>query len=271
MPPIATTPYPTAEQCLNRARAALADAGMNGNAIVGDALTDDRAGVWELLNGAYGWLRRELANSGVQTFAKEQTLLNIPPVATLDPGVYVYMNFNVYNDGVSNHSPAFDGVPVLPSDLIIPLWMQQRRSGTLDRFIPDPPMGASHDGLPSRIKTTYSLEWEWRQDSIFTVGGLVALDWKIRYVPTLPSLAFTGNSQTDGAQQLSIIDSVDAIGLKLAAKFAKSVGSPKTEELDGDANEAKDQLIYPSVRQQQRGNFRRQGYSRRGRGWGNSY
>jgi hypothetical protein len=260
--PVQTSPYPTVEQVLNVARAALADAGTDpiSGLIVGDVLTDSRPGTFVHVQAAYEWLQAELENNGVTTFCKTTTLVGLPPVATQDPGINIFIGFNGNNDGVTNHA-----TPALPSDMKIPLWMQQRQSGTQNRFVPDPPQTSSNDGLPSRVKTTYSVEWEWSTDQINMVGAILSLDLLIRYRVRLPVL-------TIGTQQVLIADSLNPLGYMTAGMYSQSVGGAGAEGMIEQAKMLCDQIITQTTQQQQRGNHRRMGYAAwRHRGWGSSW
>jgi hypothetical protein len=253
----AITPYPTAETVLNVARAAMADAGVDpiSGLIVGDVFTDDRPGTLVTLQAAYDWAQSELANNGVETFAKTTIIQNVPATATTDPGLEVHLSFTGYFDGVNNNA-----APILPGDLRIPLLLGQRQAGVPNAFMPVDP---ANDGLSSRAKTTYLTEWEWRGDAIYTQGALLALDWKLRYIPYLPKLTLAGGGQ----QNLLVLNCENAVGYKAAALFAASVGGEGAGTLEEQAKGFLEQMVVQTSRKQQRGNHRRIPYSaRRGRG-----
>jgi hypothetical protein len=253
MPFVATSPYPTVETVLNVARTAMADAGVDpvtGN-IVGDVFTDDRPGTLVIIQSAYDEVQTELTNNGVETFAKQATVTGIPPVATVDPGAEVSLGFTGYFDGVQNQ-PGF----TLPADLRLPLLLWQRQSGAMMSFRE---MHASKEGLPSRVKTSYSPEWDWRSDAVYMVGALLSLDIKFRYIPYLPKLTLAGG----GAQQLLILNCENAVGYKAAALFSASVDGEAADKLDARANKYIEQMCIQTQRKLQRENFRRIPYSRR--------
>lgn len=262
MPGVATSPYPTVETVLNVARAAMADAGVDAisGEIVGDVFTDDRPGTLVTLQSAYDYVATELTNNGVETFAKTLVISNVPPVLTMDPGIDCVMGYSGYFDGVKNNQSA-----ALPPDMRLPLWLQQRQSGTLNVFTPNPPQGACNDGLVGRTKTSYSYDWSWETDGIRTPGGLLTLDWKLRYIPFLPKLTLAGG----GTQLLLILGCENAVGYTAAAMFSASTGGEAASALMGQADIFIAQMCTQTTRKQQRQNHRRKGYSAgRHSGWG---
>lgn len=259
MPGIGVSPYPVVEDVLNYARSKIADAGVNSGTglIQGDVLQDSRPGTIVLLQSAYEYVQMKLGIGGVEVSPADAIIAAVPAAGSTDPSIFVNLGFSQYNDGVTNW-PAF----FLPPDLKMPLWIQQRIAGTQQYFIPDPPAPRCNDGLPTRVKSTYSPEWEWRGDAIWMCGAVQALDMRIRYNRRLPRLAATN-------QNVLIVDSWNAMGTTLAWMFTQSLVAEVGTALKNEADGHIEDIIKQSARAQQRGNHRRQGYSqwRRG-GWG---
>ena len=234
----------------------MADAGEDSvsGLIVGDVFTDDRKSTLVTVQAAYDFVQTELSNNGVGTFAKTTIIQNITPVQTQDPGIEVSLSYTGYFDGVNNNA-----TPVLPVDLRRPLVLGQRQAGVLTGFTPMFPV---NDGLPARIKQSYSTEWDWREEKLYMVGALMSLDIKCRYIPFLPKLTITN-------QNILILNSENAVGYTAAAMFSASVGGEGAGGLWDNAKEFIAQLCTQETRGQQRGNHRRQPYSiARRMGWG---
>src|SRR5580765_2523216 len=95
----------------------------------GQYFTDVR--LLPFVNSAARRIARELANNGQTTLIEEEPgfALTIPPVLVMDPGQQVQLSFT----GVSgNVTPAAN--PTLPADLIFPLKLWERTTGSVENF-----------------------------------------------------------------------------------------------------------------------------------------
>src|SRR4051812_11559149 len=128
IPPSTAAPYDTAEYVLNLARAIANDAALT---IDGNLLADDQPYTYVLLNQAWRTLQRKLANSGYERLLREAVLTGFAPVLIPDPALQVYVNWSEYWNG----SNVYDS-PVLPQDLILPLRLWERPTGTTSQFQP---------------------------------------------------------------------------------------------------------------------------------------
>ena len=256
LPPTTALPLDTVDTVLNFSRARINDAitGIGGN-----LLADTQPYTFTLLNAAFRHLQEDLANAGCPAFTNEAVLLGLPVIANTDPSIQQWMSCQYFFDGTSYYNS-----PVLPFDCILPLRVWERQTSTQSRFVE---MQPANDGLPDNVKTNYNGIWEWRQNAIYIPGGLLSVDMRIRYASYLADIASSGTAT------VPIIRCADALAHYVAAEFAFSRGSA---EANGVANsfmamgqQSMKRMINRDARREQRGNHRRQGYSKgRHSGWG---
>jgi hypothetical protein len=222
-----TAPYDVIETVLNAARVRLNDA---IQALGGDILTDAQPFTLPFVNNAWRVMQNMLASLGVQRLKRQTVLMNAPPVAGADPINNVTIDWAGANDGVT---PFF--LPVLPQDLIFPLKLWERQTGTTDPFIE---MDQLDNGLPTVRKQQWNLSWEWKDDNLVLQGAVVATDIRVRYLAYLPDFTSltAGGPPPAGLgpnQPVLIMRCVDAFANYLCAEVAASRG-----DLDAKAFEA---------------------------------
>lgn len=216
------------------------------------------------LNSAIREVYRELRNVGQPTLIKDNVIVSgLTPInsptqglGAYDPAVQVYLGFGGYFDGVS-----VNGDLLLPSDVITVERVWERQTGSNDLFIP---MEQPQFGLPSRYQGVRFLEWEWRNDNIWMVGSTQTNDLRLRYWASLPQ--FFSQTLDFNSTYVPIIDCVDAIAYKTAAKYANMLGAPAAGDLKLEAAEQMRQLKLAQVRRSQAVNYQRPQY-----GNGSSY
>ena len=99
-------------------------------------------------NSAYRQVQLKLMNVGKQTFTKDVgnfPPITIPAVATVDPGLQIQLRF----DGISGNIPNPANSPTLPEDMLEPLQLWERPTGTTNDFIPMVNLTA-HGGIPEQ-------------------------------------------------------------------------------------------------------------------------
>lgn len=166
-------------------------------AILARALCNDQSGslfsdsyLLPFLNAAYRNTQIALANAGKQSFTEDYVILSIPAVTAVDPGLDVEVAFT----GISgNVTPA--NTPALPGDLIEPLELQERLTGSTDLFRPINNMTA-HGGLPSLPQDGALRYWEWRGDALCFIGSTQANDVRLRYRKGFAGFAVTNATGT---------------------------------------------------------------------------
>jgi hypothetical protein len=252
MPVIAVSPYDTAETVLNFARAHANDMGLSAAGSPG-GLADTNPQTFPLLNIGWRMLQRVMTNYGLGTFVQTATIPQIPVAGSSDPGLQMYISFTGTFDGVRMWP-----TPYLPPNMLGPLWLKERQSGTQNRFVP---MGPTNDGLPSRAKSLWLRQWNWETDVINLVGATQVNDILIRYNEYFPDII--PDPQGLGSTQIPLLRCADALGAYTAAAWGASRGSQATAGLLAIGEEAVKQMALTASRQKQRGNHRRRPYSSR--------
>ena len=248
MTQVQTGTYPLAENVLNFARAVINDM-LRQQA--GAILTDTAPFTTIFLNGSVRKTQRYLANNGLFSQVIDNAILTpITPVANGDPATQVSISANGYNDGVNTH-----GNVVLPPDLILPLSLMQRQTGSGAQFTP---MQPSKQPLQSRIPGPYFGDWEWRDDGIYMVGCSNTMDIRIRYEAQIGRISQTANYSTTS---IPIRDGEDALGWGIVMLYAISRGAAQRAEAKAMWTEECDTLINRYVRKDQRIAVRPRGYA----------
>lgn len=206
-----------------------------------------------LLNSAYRFVQDKIANQGYETPISEAVLLAIPPVplAVQDPATQVYVGYDFYFDGLNLMNPTtLIPAPVLPLDMLIPLVVKERQTGTKAVFRP---MGMANDGLSQRMQTAYQQEWEWRGDRLYMPGANQILDLWIRYQSYFAEL-------TQGTDQVRIFHGANAIAYTIANRFSNPRGGDVSGHYVSERDEEIRQIVMRSSHKNARKNVRRQPY-----------
>ena len=163
---------------LNTCRLRLNDKMPSLQAYSGKLLDETQATTQQAFNSGWRVLQEDLAECGVERFKGDTVISGIPPVTNPDPASKCSISWSAFFDGTN-----FQAQPVLPSNLVTPLWMSERQSGMNWQF-PNPKypnMECCVDGMPTPIKTQRNRFWEWREEQIFFPGSLVPMDFRIGY------------------------------------------------------------------------------------------
>ncbi len=249
-----TTPYDSATYVMNAARVICNDAGLG---LAGNLLADTQPYAATLLNMAYRTLQEDLTDAGVETMAEETTIVGVTAsAAPTDPGIYSNISYTGYFDGVNNFN-----TPVLPADMVGPLRLQERATGSTQQFIPMFPV---NDGLPSRVKQGRLIEWNWDNDKIWLVGATQSNDIRLRYNRFLPELVLGANPSA-----VLILRSDRALAYKISQIFAEGRGSELAGSFETSYQAFLKRMTSRTARRKQRGQHRRKPYgSATHQGWG---
>src|SRR6516165_11614613 len=183
MTQVAEGTYPIAEDVMNLARALINDM---IRATGGQILTDTAPYTIFFLNSAIRKTQRYLANNGLLSNVVDNAILTpITPVANQDPATQVFISALGYYNGTNTLSSV-----VLPPDLILPLSIAQRQTGSGAQFTP---MMPAKGPLMSRIPGPYFGEWEWRNDAINMVVSKNVMDIRVPNKAPLRGLSPTKN------------------------------------------------------------------------------
>lgn len=250
MPAILTGPYDNAEYVLNLTRSIINDAALS---IAGNIFADNQPYTFPMLNAAYRNLQEILADAGVETFIRTTQLLLIPVVDPVDPGTQIQISYV----GTFNGSAFFEN-PQLPWDMMMPLRLRERESGTFNYFSPMYPV---NDGLPSVVQTPNLRYWDWQTDKIYMPGATQINDVELRYLAYQPDLL-------DGTSPVLVLRCAQPLAYLTAFEFARSRGSALADTFKAQAMEMLDEMIDRTAKRTNRGNHRRMPYGQSMRaGW----
>lgn len=241
---------------MNLARALVNDseAGATGTPGEGRTLTDGAPFVLPFLNSAIQTAARRLENVNVTTFTVDEFIMTVPAMPNPDPGVQVNISYVGYFDGTGNNP-----TPLLPSDILIPLELWERPTGTTLDFQPMNQVSV----LPSVLQGPRFGVWEWSQNQLNFLGCMQKTDLRLRYksqvVPKLVQPDIVNFSNII----IGIADIGDLLGYLIAAKYIGArvgmVPPAITDEIEGIIG----QLQLRFVRAQQAITYRRPEYDSR--------
>jgi hypothetical protein len=247
-PSAQTGTYPIADEVMQLARAMVND--MLRDA-AGRILTNTAPFALVYLNSAIRRVQRYFANNGLENFIKDNVILaGIKPVATTDPGVQVTISSTGYFDGINMNAQ-----PVLPADLICPLRVSERQTGSGASYSPMNPVRG--DGLASRVPGQTFDDWEWRNDNLNLNGSINTMDLKLRYEASIPPIG-TGANLAQVA--IPLRDAHEALATWVVWYYAFARGSMLLSKVEQVAKEAMDEVVGRFVRKDNRIAYRPKGF-----------
>lgn len=224
----------------------------------GEILTDSAPFTFPLLNMAADYLTKKLTSNGYKTFVFETLLTPVTPcnfpnlgLGGADPGQQVNISDVGYFDGSEQHYP-----PALPSNLMVPLRLWERQTGTQEYWHP---MEEVTDGLPSVSQGERLGMWEWRTEIIWMPGATQENDLRLRY-------------EADAVQFATVNDSVEIRGSQsalanyLAAVFVNSRNPQAAASFSAAGDDFTEMIIRENTHALQRKTVTRKSYGLRGRG-----
>lgn len=247
-----TAPYDPCETVLNFARVIANDCAIS---LAGNLLADSQPYTFTMLNLAWRKLQDRLVNNSLENFPVELIISAIPAqvgAALQDPSIQSRLGFDGYADGNPN---SLNAAFVLPQDLELPIKLWERPTGQNAQHVEMFPVS---DGLPSRAKSTMLREWEWRDDSLWFVGASASVDLRLRYQREIADMV------ADGQTPVPLLEAAVPLAYLVVEIFAMGRGSTVTQQFGIEKENSIKDLINKTTRKKQRGNFRRQPYSRRG-------
>lgn len=241
---------------LNFARVLVNDA---QGGISGQDLADARPYTWPLLNLCYAKLANWLEDNNVESATYAEAIVTLPVSAdSQDPAAQSRLGY----DGFTDPAGFFFETPTLPPDMLEPLQLWERPSGQNRPFRE---MSQRLGGLGAKFGGGPFREWEFRQNSIYLLGGaFTKVDLRFRYIPSLPELV-----QPTGDQPAPVIwfaRAGEALAYMVAAEYAEIRNSANAANLRAKANEQLQILANKSAKRSNQSQVRRRGYGfQRGR------
>lgn len=249
MPGVGTSPYPTAELVLQNARAICNDAALS---IAGSILADTQPYVFPMLEERYEYLQDRLITEGANTYSEYGIVTGLLPAGSTDPTTQVELLYTGYYDGVTLHAS-----PTLPADLLEPLELWERQSGTQNYWIP---MAQASDAIGARAQSSKMRIWDWETDILYMQGATQSNDVKIKYLRFAPML-------TSPTSPVLIVRCIPALAALMAEAAAKSRGGTEAAAMfKQQAEEAIKMIISRTARKEQYAKFNRIPFRSRRRG-----
>lgn len=273
IPPQPGGVYDSLSTILNSARFRMNDKLKSLQPFSGKILDETIPSTQQAVNNAWRKFQSSLSSCGVEKFKGDIVIPNIQPTTNLDPASRCSISWFNFFDGTN-----YQATPILPSDLVIPLWMSERRAGTQFPFPrPESPnMRNMTDGLTLTYKFQANREWEWRDEQIFFPGATLAVDFRIGYRRYLRDFVDVG-LQRWWTLDVPLIRCQDPFSMWICYEFcmARSVDGDGQEQMLAVAAACKEEaeaatMIYANdtAMKNQRDNVRRIPYGRHGRGRG---
>jgi len=256
------TLFPTLDAVMQLVRSLVRDTFAGTGGQQGRIFTNDAAFTLPLLNDGIDWLNRELRNNGVTYPIRDGVVIfQIPPQAVQnDPAFFVSIGFDGYFDSQQMH-----GTKKLPGDLMQPLVLRQRVSGSNTNFAY---MSEAMEGLITAFPQQNFGQWEWRDYQIWLNGSFQTMDLMLRYIAgQLPYSTLPADFSTT---IIHIQDCKTALANKMAQLYLeRNNGDPGLAAAkEKAADKALDSMAEAYVRQQQTINRRRPSYGGGGSGYG---
>lgn len=215
--------------------------GKTGTAGEGRTLTDSAPFTVPFVNSAIRKIQRVLENNGVGTFTVDNWIMQPTAFPNVDAGSPGWIGYTGYFDGTQLHA-----FPALPPDLLIPLQLWERPTGStlgFQRMTLSTP-------LPSCTQSGYLRVWDWTSDQINIVGSTQNQDVRMRYKARAISAVVAGTDFTEAF--ITCVDCQDALAYEIAYQYAAARGSlPTLPNLKGDRDEAITGMVNRYVRMQQ--------------------
>lgn len=264
IPPTSAPPYDTATDVLNAARARLNDDIKTLLPTGGKLLANNQVFSQQVFNTAWRKFQEALSNWGYSRLRRTAIIQALPQGGTLDPGIPAWLDWTGYYDG-ANFWP---GQPAAPSDMILPIRIEERQTGTNATFCQ---MENVVEDLPTWQKCNRNGFWHWEDDKIFMPGAQLSVDLRIRYNFFLPDIEDIGTDPWFSLP-VPITHCTDSLSLYVCAELARArlvelEAAPYYEEAEAMAK----LLMNRDVQQKQRVNLRRQSRSGRLEGYNRDY
>lgn len=240
--------YPIADEVLQLSRALVNDMLRDKG---GRILTNSAPFSIVYLNSAIRKVQRHFANNGLTNYVKDNVILpSMPPAASSDPSVQVAVSISGYFDGVKQNAQ-----PTLPADLILPLAVWERITGSGASFTPVAP--CQSDGLPSGVPGGNLGTYEWRNDALNFVGSLNPIDLRLKYEGAIPAIGAGVDLTTIS---IPLRDAHEALANWVIYFYGFARGSELRAEAKKNAEDEMDEVVHRYVRKDQRIAYRSGGY-----------
>jgi hypothetical protein len=196
---------------------------------------------------SYRRINKALGNIKSATYIKDNALLIVSAIPAIDPSVQVAIT--------DSTAPPNQ----LPTDLLVPLKLWERRSGSSDVFQEMTDL-TDEGGLPPEPQGSQLIYWEWRLDGLYFIGATQDTQIRIRY-QAIPA------DVTSPVASVLLRDGQNAMALLTAAMAGLSRGSPLAGNYKEQGDDALEAMKDSVIHQMQNQVRRRRPYSSRNRAY----
>ena len=259
-PPAPTMPADTVDSVLNLVRTKMLD---TIGSLAGDILTDAQPFMQEYANAGWRELQFFLATLGYSVFKMPFIGLAYPVVDSVDPALWTSLTWsNFVNASGTEYAPPV--VTVLPQNMILPLKVSERLTGSQSRF---QHMQMAQDSLPETRKGPYNGFWIWENNTLYMPGSIYSMDLRMELAIYLPDFVTVGTVLWN-QQPVPIVRAKTALAYFICDEIVQA-----REDLSGSftakAQAAARQIYNIEVSQKQRVPTQRRPFcGRRGDGYG---
>ncbi len=254
MPITSANNYPSLGEIGDLVRSMVNDdkKGLTGTAGEGQILTNNSVTLINFMNSGLRYIYRKIRIMGRPTLIRDNYLwLGLTPVnSSLGIGVpnqavQVSIQNVGYFDGLG-----FNSSFILPTDMLYPLEMWQRTTGS-NSFAP---LNQAEGALAPRNQGVGLGQWEYRDDGIWMNGSVQTMDARLRYVATFQAL---DNANVDWDNTfIPITDCEEALANYIVYLYAKRLASQGSAQvmlpqLKADAMSSISDLRQMNARQRQ--------------------
>lgn len=262
-PPAVNAPFSTVDDVLNLVRSKMNDA---IGSLAGDILTDQQPFMQELSNSGWRELQFFLATLGYSPFTVPFLGQAYPAVDSTDPVTWTTLSWTqfVNASGAIFAPPTID---VLPQNMIMPLWVEERITNSNSRTCK---MEMAQDRLPQTRKGPYNGWWKWENQVLRMPGSIYSMDLLMELAVYLPDFNTTGAPPTQVfwyQQPVPLVRAKNALALFICDEVIK-VREDMSGTFRTQAETAAKQLYNLEVSQKQRTPSQRRPY---GAGWASGY
>lgn len=217
-------PYPLLSTVISYARVAVNDVVQT---VSGNTLTNDADFTPLIVNEAWLMFQQKLVSLGYEEFRTDNLILTLPAVNSEDAALQVTLDWQGYNDGVTN-----DPSIVLPQTLIKPLKLAERPTDSAPNVNMFIDMDGPEQGIrriPSISKAQWNGIWIWHANKIYMPGATAITDLRVDFLAYLADFTGTGVSYP-GVQTANILRCEHAFASYIAYVFCAA-------RVDGDASD----------------------------------
>lgn len=255
--------YPSLSEVGDLVRSIINDdkKGATGTPGEGQILTNESVTLINLMNSGLRYIYRKIRIMGRPTLIRDNYLWEgLPPlnsgsgVGVPNQAVQVSIQNVGYFDGLGYHSEF-----TLPTDMLYPLEMWQRTTGT-NSFAPlqqaQGPLAPTNQGVGLG-------QWEYRDDGIWMNGSVQTMDARLRYVVTFVAL---DNADVDWDNTfIPITDCEEALADYIVYRYAERLASQGSAQvmlpqLKAQATSSINDLRQMNARQRQHIDYQMKSY-----------